>query len=210
MKMASLENIGKNGQTLKVLNFGTYIVGNPIKAIKKLFKSCVGLNELNVRELFSSQQEKLVTAMVKNLTPNIRKVDLGSDLKDEHVNLLVERCNRITELKLAFTSITKDSLESIATHLNSCLEKLDVSHTKIDSTALLQLRSIGTLKVLICLNFEDDNAKNFEGLKSLRKNLPQVSINEEGFYIAKSTKNEKRLEYENGFWEIKSKAQKLF
>ena len=63
---------------------------------------------------------------------------------------------------------------------------------------------------MICLNFEDDNAKNFEGLKSLRKNLPQVSINEEGFYIAKSTKNEERLEYENGFWEIKSKAQKLF
>ena len=189
------------------------IVGNPIKAIQKLLKSCVELNELNVQELFSSQPGKLVTAIVNNLTPNIRKVDLGSILKDEHVKLLVERCNRITELKLAFTSITKDSVNSIATHLNLSLEKLDVSYTEIDSTALLQLRSVGTLKVLICFNFEDDdgeNNENIEELKSLKKNLPQVRINEEFFFIATSTKNEKRLKYENGFCEIKAKAQKSF
>ena len=82
---------------------------------------------------------KLVTAIVNNLTPNIRKVDLGSILKDEHVKLLVETCNRITELKLAFTSITKDSVNSIATHLNLSLEKVDVSFT-IDSTALLHFQ----------------------------------------------------------------------
>ena len=92
-----------------------------------------------------------MTAMVNNLTLNIQKVDLGSinSLQDEHVKLLVERCNRITELKLSNTSVTNDSMESIATHLNSCLEKLDVCHTEIDSTALLQLRSVGTLKVLM-------------------------------------------------------------
>ena len=105
----TIENIGRNAQTLKVLNFGMEIVGNQIKAIQKLFKSCVELNELNVQELISSQQGKLETAIVKSLTPNIRKVDLGCDFKDEHVNLLVDRCNRITELKLSFISITKFS-----------------------------------------------------------------------------------------------------
>ena len=147
-----------------------------------------------------------MNAMVNNLTPNIRKLDIRENnyLQDKHVKLLVERCNRITELKLSDCfSITNDSVYSIATNLNSSLEKLDVSYTNIDSTALLQLRSVGTLKVLICFNFEDDDGENYEvseELKSLRKNLPQVSINEERFYIATSTRNEKRREYENGFW----------
>jgi hypothetical protein len=115
----TIENVGKNGQTLKVLNLGSVHlrnVGNPTKAIQKLFKSCVELNELNfgylkVQELSLSQQGELVTAMVNNLTPKIWKVDLGFryNLKDKHVKLLVERCNRITELTLSFSSITKDS-----------------------------------------------------------------------------------------------------
>merc|ERR1712037_141316 len=97
----------------------------------------------------------VLTAMVNNLTPNIRKVDLScqfksSHLQDEHVKLLVERCNRITELNLGGrTSITNVSVDSIATHLNSSLEKLNVSKTQIDCTALLQLRAVGTLKVLL-------------------------------------------------------------
>ena len=45
-------------------------------------------------------------------------------------------------------------------------------------------------------------------MKDLRKNLPQLSINEEQFYIATSNTNSPF--YENGFWEIKAKAQKLF
>ena len=208
----AIENIGKNGQTLKVLNLGCVDVDNPTKAIQKLFNSCVELNELSVEFVYPRSH----TAMVNNLTRNIQKVHLGCDLKDEHVKLLVERCNKITELQLSFNSITKDSVDSIATHLNSSLEKLDVSHTKIDSTALLQLRSVGTLKVLICLNFEDDNAdkdEDIEELKILRKNMPQVSINEEKFYIATSYKGPRhRRSYilKKGFWEIKAKAQKLF
>ena len=84
------------------------------------------------------------------------KVDLSSshNLKDRHVKTLVERCNKITELDLSYTSITNDCVDSIATHLNSSLEKLDVSHTKIDSTALLRLGTVRTLKVLNCLKEE--------------------------------------------------------
>ena len=153
-----------------------------------------------------------MNAMVNNLTPNIRKLDIGScdSLQDKHVKFLVERCNRITELDLSYCSyITNDSVYSIATNLNSSLEKLDVSHTKIDSTALLQLKSVGTLKVLLCFWFEDGYRYEDEKLKNLRKNLFQVSINEEKFYIA-ITKSQYLFDYENGFWEIKAKAQKLF
>ena len=212
----TIENIGKNGQTLKVLHLRYALdlqnVGNRTKAIEELFKSCVELNELNLRQSFSWRGEFL-NAMVNNLTPNIRKVDLGNCkyLQDKHVKLLVERCNRITELKLAYTSVTNDSLESIATHLNSSLEKLDVSYTKIDSTALLQLKSVGTLKVLICICGTFKVEEN-EKLKSLKKNLPQLSINKEKFYVTTNlvTSSQEVCSHENGFWEIKAKAQKLF
>ena len=134
-------------------------------------------------------------------------------LQDEHVKLLVERCNRITELNLGgCASITNVSVDSIATHLNSSLEKLNVSKTQIDCTALLQLRAVGTLKVLLCLCFQSDKYEfedEDEELKNLRKNLPQVGINEKEFYTG-STFSQNYYDYENGFWEIKAKAQKLF
>ena len=225
-----INNIGKNGQTLKVLKLGLDLfsiivnlncqnVGNGIKAIEKLFKSCVELDELTVSAgiYWDSDFGMYLTAMVNNLTPNIRKVDLScyksgeSYLQDEDVKLLVERCNRITELNLeGRTSITNVSVDSIATHLNSSLEKLNVSKTQIDCTALLQLRAVGTLKVLLCSLFQSKRfEEEGEELKNLRKNLPQVGINEKKFDTA-STFSQNYYDFKNGFWEIKAKAQKFF
>ena len=199
--------IGKNGQTLKVLDLsGVCPCGgfqNPTEAIKNLFKSCVELIELNFSNSWFYESE-LFTALVYNLTPKIMKVDFSSNhtvLKDRHVMTLVERCQKITELNLSFTSITNDCVDSIATHLNSSLEKLDVSHTKIDSTALLELKSVGTLKVLRC------SVKNIKKRRNLRKNLPQVIINKDEYLSSIATSTSDTVDYENGFWEIKAKAQ---
>ena len=199
-------HIGKNGQTLKVLDLsGVRPRGgfqNPTEAIKNLFKSCVELIELNFSNSWFYESE-LFTALVYNLTPKIMKVDFSSNLnlKDRHVLTLVERCKKITELDLSFTSITNDCVDSIATHLNSSLEKLDVSHTKIDSTALLELKSVGTLKVLRC------SVKNIKKRRNLRKNLPQVIINKDEYLSSIATSTSDTVDYENGFWEIKAKAQ---
>ena len=204
-------HIGKNGQTLKVLDLsGVCPCGgfqNPTEAIKNLFKSCVELIELNFSNTWFNQgfyESEIFTALVYNLTPKIMKVDFSSNhtvLKDRHVMTLVERCQKITELNLSFTSITNDCVDSIATHLNSSLEKLDVSHTKIDSTALLELKSVGTLKVLRC------SVKNIEKERHLRKNLPQVIINKDEYLSSIATSTSDTVDYENGFWEIKAKAQ---
>ena len=204
-------HIGKNGQTLKVLDLsGVCPCGgfqNPTEAIKNLFKSCVELIELNFSNTWFNQgfyESEIFTALVYNLTPKIMKVDFSSNhtvLKDRHVMTLVERCQKITELNLSFTSITNDCVDSITTHLNSSLEKLDVSHTKIDSTALLELKSVGTLKVLRC------SVKNIEKERHLRKNLPQVIINKEEYLSSIATSTSDTVDYENGFWEIKAKAQ---
>ena len=206
LESEDINHIGKNGQTLKVLDLAGVrfrrFDPNPTKAIKKLFKRCVELIELNFSNKWFYESE-LFTAIARNLTPKIMKVDLSSshNLKDRHVMALVERCNKITELDLSFTSITNDCVDSIATHLNSSLEKLDVSHTKIDSTALLQLRSVGTLKVLRC------SVKKINKRRNLRKNLPQVIINKDEYLSSIATSTSDTVDYENGFWEIKAEAQ---
>ena len=123
---------------------------------------------------------------------------------------MVERCNKITELDLGSTNITKESVGSIVTHLKS-LEKLDVSYTKIDSTALYQLGSVKTLMFLRWQNIEIE--KNIDQIRNLKKKLPQLRINANWganylSNIAKSTSN--TVQYEDGFWEIKARSQELF
>ena len=214
LKTKDIGQIGKNGPTLKVLNLANSGLSipypNQTKTIKKLFKRCVELVELN----FSStgpwdHKSALFAAIAYNLTPKILKVDLSmnKNLKDRHVEALIKRCNNITELDLSYTSITKASVDCIATHLKSSLEKLDVSYTEIDSTELLQLRSVGTLKVLHCF-YKIKSPRVQE--EYLRKNLPQVSINNEEhlFHIASSITD--TVQYEDGFWEIKAEAQQIF
>ena len=216
-----INQIGENGQTLKVLNLAEVrlrfaVYRNPNKekittAIQKLFKRCVELNELNFSNLsLIVHQTELFTAIVDNLTPKILKVDFSNIkfLKDIHVTTLMKRCTKITELNLSNTSITNSSVDSIAKH--SSLEKLDVSNTEIDSTAaLLQLGTIRTLKVLnYCLKDNEIDENN------LRKRLPQLSINKEDFFdIATSytISNRKYNSYfQDGLWEIKAKQQELF
>ena len=99
---------------------------------------------------------------------------------------------------------------SIVTHLKS-LEKLDVSYTKIDSTALYQLGSVKTLMFLRWQNIEIE--KNIDQIRNLKKKLPQLRINANWganylSNIAKSTSN--TVQYEDGFWEIKARSQELF
>ena len=161
-----VKHIIQNGKTLKVLDIGSGGL-NPVtgpKLIQNLFKKCVELSELNFSLDFSYagapgrriwftgnafefkrfekfQERELLSAIVNNLTPKILKVDLSynRNLEDSHVMALVKRCSKITELNLRGTSITNNSVDSIAKHLDSSLEKLDVCQTEIDSTALFQL-----------------------------------------------------------------------
>ena len=207
-----INHIGENGQTLKVLNLAEVRWNNVpslTKTIQKLFKRCVELNELNLSNLWDYDWNgTFFIVIVSNLTSKILKVDLSNnmDLKDRHVMTLVERCTKITELNLSHTSITNNSVDSIAKH--SSLEKLDVSNTNIDSTGLLRLGTIRTLKVLnYCLKDKKIDENN------LRKNLPQLSINKEDLLniaTSNNTSTTNYVSYEDGFWEIKAKQQELF
>ena len=208
----AIEKICQNGETLRILSLDRCNIdyNQRTELIQKLFTKCSQLIEVNLNKGIGGcwGNEILLDphlfALIDNLTPNILKLDLSCQkcLEDNHVETLVQRCNKITELELSYTSITNDSMESIIKHLNS-LEKLDVSYTKIDYPTILELKSIPTLKVLRCLEL---GRKDAEKIKNLKLQLPHISINEEYLHIAKPSK----VYVKDWFWEIRSKRQDLF
>ena len=199
-----VDQICLNGETLRILSLeGCHIdFSKRTELLQKLFTKCSNLTELNMSSEFGSFSKKLLHdrhafALVDNLTPNILKLNLASQsfVGDKHVNTLVRRCTKITELDLSLTSITNDSIVSIVKHLKS-LEKLRVS--SLDLSTLAQLKSIPTLKVLCCFC-------GHEPLPNLKLQLPHISINEEYLNITRHTKED--LDW---IWEIRAKQQYLF
>ena len=208
-----IKDICQNGNTLQILSLDTCYIGSPnidyhnrTELIKKLFTSCPQLTELNIsdsegpglndgglNDCYLNDHILLgrhLCALVENLSANILKLNLCAQqcVNDKHVNTLVQRCQKITELDLSFTEITNDSLESIIKNLNY-LEKLNVEYTNIEfSTFLHQLKSIPTLKMLRC-HFNEDSEENTEKIKNLKLQLPQISINEEYLNIAQPKKD---------------------
>ena len=205
LKSRGIEQICQNGETLRILSLGPILLSP--KLIQKLFTKCHQLTEVSLNFAWDMNYPH-VCALVENLTPNILKLNLViKEFKDEHVNTLVRRCRKITELNLSETSITDDSVESIAEHLNS-LEKLDVSFTNINT--LLQLKSIPTLKILHFFGYH--RKEDVEKIKNLKLQLPHISINEDGdfFQIAGPTKKVNRSIDHDWFWEIRANQQDLF
>ena len=222
LRSEDVEHICQNGETLEILSFeGCHIhTGNidtlqKTELIQKLLIKCPQLTEFNVSKnlrcsLICGSNILVgphISAVVENLTPNILKLsfaDQGS-VRDHHVNTLVHRCNKITELDLSCTPITNVSVESIIEHLNY-LEKLNIDYTNIDVSTLLRLKSIKTLKVLRCFGWNLRNLEeDYERIKNLKLQLPHVTINEEFFTIACSTKKDS-LDIE-WFWDVRAMHQ---
>ena len=199
-----IQQICQNGETLRMLSLEGCSINydQRTELIQKLFTECHQLTELNISNpsypVFRFEDPH-VCALIDNLTPNILKLNLGyqEGVKDEHVNTLVCKCKKITELNLSGTSITNNSMESIIKHLNS-LEKLDVEHTNIDISTLLKLKSMTTLKILRCFS------QNTDKIKNLKLQLPQVSINEEYLCIACPRKLLDGSIEQDRLWEIRA------
>ena len=184
--------ICQNRQTLQVLD----LQGSKLdfcyhtELVQDLLTNCAYLTELNISTYSVMLLDRdLIKALVDNLTPTILKVSLGGqkNLQDEHVKKLVKRCNNITHLDLKYTSITKDSVDSIYEQLKTSLQKLRIkgSETHIDFAKLFLLKSMPALKTLICDEPVNDNEE--EGIENLKQQLPHVSISEEeDLYIANS------------------------
>ena len=211
-----IEQICRNSETLRILSLGPVTMGlrNPKELVEKLFSSMSKCHQLTEVNFYSGPYDPLdFRTLVENLTPNILKLNLPChNVKDEHISTLVQRCKKIKELNLENTSITNDSVKSIVESLNS-LEKLDVSCTKIKFTALLQLKSVPTLKILRCFpHYVYQNQTYKDKIKKLVLLLPDISINkpEDSFQIASPKKRVNGSIDHDWFWEIRAKDQDLF
>ena len=80
-----------------------------------------------------------VTFLCNNLTPTIRKLSLFNQfwLKDENVQALVTRCDKINELNICsiFASITNKAITYIVKNLSNTLVKLGIGY---ETEAILQ------------------------------------------------------------------------
>ena len=138
--------ICKNGKTLQTLNLNNSFleeVDGTHADLQEIIKCCQELKEVDLAYL--NDAEGLTDAdlqfLVKNIPTNIEKLNLSS-VKDDHVKILLSRCNKIKELSLKATWITDDSLIYIRQHLNLTLEELSLgpSDDRANNVHFMQAR----------------------------------------------------------------------
>ena len=109
-------------------------------------------------------------------SPNVEKLDLtGLGITDDHVKILLQRCNKIKALSLEGTLVSNHSLMNIRRYLNLTLEELELPvNTDLTFTDFLKLKSMPRLKILsTCLYNEN---KYVEDVQKLRQYLPHLTI----------------------------------
>ena len=218
----------QNGKTLKVLDLSECIFCNENDneqyqnftqctlmqcaysvAIQQIVENCTELVELSLH--MTKLCKKSVDILCSGLTSKIEKLDLFdmAFLSDNHVEKLVTRCNKISELNLGGwrTSITKLSLNFIIEHLHFNLVKLNLCYTKAEfnSTDFFKLKSMLKLEVL-CYDgkyWNDVDRSWLSWLPNIRiySNLgtPKIAIPCPPLIISIQE-----------IWEIKSEREELF
>ena len=115
-------------------------------------------------------------------------------LRDEQVESIVKRSNKLRALDLRGSPITNISVDTIMSNLDPSLEELSLSYTNVTFHKLLELKSMPKLRSLNCLHLRS------EEIESLKNELPQI-------YVNQVTKIAAMLSFlpQEGFWDIKSK-----
>ena len=182
----------QNGHSLQTLNLSCCRLD--LESIQEITKNCVELNNVDLAKTMLSKDS--INCLVTNLTPKVEKMDLGYlwNLKDEHLKVLVARCNKLSVLNLQNTSITNDSLTHIIENLRHTLEKLNVEipYGYITYVKLTELKSMPKLNSLGFKgnDYEKDDLKNV---------MPLVKFDEI------ITADERELLPADGIWDVEAK-----
>ena len=130
-------SICKNGKTLQTLNLkGSYLEGLTCDRrnnyLLEILKCCQDLKKVDLSYIDDGQglTHENFEFLAKTISPNLEKLNLcTSFVMDEHVKILLSRCNKIKALSLRAIwgtddSFTDDSfsLTNIRQHLNITLE----------------------------------------------------------------------------------------
>ena len=136
---------------------------------------------------------------------DLRKLCLmGLDcLSDEHVKVLVNRCNKLIELDLfGCFLVSKTSVANIIEQLPE-LVKIDLSLTKTSTNGLIELKSMPQLKILNCQHLRSEIE-----IQNLKAQLPNIAINSNcgEFNTALPTNS---IQTRDGFWDIEVKQVEM-
>ena len=173
------DGICHNGKTLKILYLNcssvdelwdlselTYQTVSEGKTyFEEIFAWCQELKEVHINEVEGIDVNDDREVLVRNIPPNVEKLNLSSiHFSDEHVKILVSRCNKIKALSLKAIWTTDVTLKNIRHHLNLTLEELSLTTSSTEEhrgrfssfrnssfwfNAILELKSMPRLK---CLN----------------------------------------------------------
>ena len=128
-KMAA--SICKNGKTLQTLNLKHSYLEDHMdgtlanKNLQEIIKCCQELKEVDLA--YVNDEDKGITDndfeyLAKNISPNVEKLNLNSSYippeYDDHVRILLRRCNKIKALSLEPLFITDYSLMNIRQRLH--------------------------------------------------------------------------------------------
>ena len=144
----------RNSKTLQKINIGRL---KWLENTSKLnfFSHCHELTEVRITGVFCDIQNDQLNLMIDNFPPSLLKVELSycKDLTDFHIEKLAQKCNKITEIALFGTNVTKQSVISIVKNLKNSLELLDLM--RCDNINLDDIfEAVGSLPKLKYLHYE--------------------------------------------------------
>ena len=145
--------------------------GQNIGVLEQLLLSCCFLQRLAIDGL------QLTPRMRDGICKNCKTLEIlnlsGLDIKDDHVKILLSRCNKIKALSLKAVWISDISLTYITHYLYHTLEELSLAaNMYISSTAFLELKLMPRLKILNLYA----KIEGFKKIQNLRQNLPHLAI----------------------------------
>jgi len=126
-KARYIPSIERNGQTLKTLDLSN-CSGLTYKQVQRIFTACRSLEEVDLSCTEYCRCSKLSTqsiSFVCGILPaaHIKKVNFsGLPVKDCQLNLLINRCEKITELCLCKTLITQQYWDSLSSTVKKWLQ----------------------------------------------------------------------------------------
>ena len=171
-----------------------------------------------------------------NLTRKIEKLDISDQPKfdDDQLKMLLKRCNKLTELSIAFTDVTDESVKLIPEALANSLQKINIFMTDIDFSTFKMIYAMPDITIYGNGNRNLSDAE-MEELKKIKKEngkpckvpeeyrtippdmskeerkkmIKKVPILKECLYrdldIAYPYRSYDHDECKSGFWEIKAK-----
>ena len=149
----------QNSKTLQKINLGAFDWLNHNSKMN-FFRRCQELTDVKIDGDFDIQSEQL-DSMIESFPKGILRIDLSfiNNLNDFHIENLVRKCNKITEISLHDTHVTNQSVISIVRHLKSSLELLDL--TNCDNVDLENIiEAVGSLPKLKYLHYEVHSTGN--------------------------------------------------